>query len=90
MPCTWPDVFGTVRAAGDRDGINISAAAGYIVIIISASFCGRGAMWSYAFSFLPELRGRYILPLVEAYSVSGGTLCWLRRHSQKGEVSANC
>ena len=46
-------------------------AAGYIVIIISAYFDGRGATRSYNFSCPPDLRGRRILPLVEAYSISG-------------------
>ena len=53
--------------------------AGYVIIVISASFGGRGAMRSYDFACPLEPRGRHILSLVEAYSVGGGALYRSRR-----------
>ena len=45
---------------------------GYVTIVISDSFVGRGAMRSYAFAYFPKPRGRHILSLVEAHSIGGG------------------
>ena len=51
-----------------------SAAAGYVVVIVSTSFGGWGATPSYDFAFPPGLRGWLTLAVAEA----------------KREVGANC
>ena len=56
-----------------------STAAGYIVIIVPASFGGQGKMRSYTH----KQRGQSTISMVEAYSVGGGSLCRLPRQSQK-------
>ena len=38
-----------------------SSAVGYVVIVVSASFSGRGSTGSCDFTCLPELRGRRTL-----------------------------
>ena len=55
------DVSLEARWLGER-----SAAAGYVVIIISDSFGSQGVMWSYDSAFPPESRGQYIMLLAEA------------------------
>ena len=64
-----------------------SAAAGYIVIVISALFSGQGKMRSYAFACPPKPRGRNNLFLVEAYSVGGGALYRWRRRREKWKLA---
>ena len=60
-------------------------AAGYVVIVISASLSGQGATRSYT----PKPRGQSTLSVLEAYFVGGGSLCRLRRRRRKGEVGTN-
>ena len=47
------------------------AAAGYVVIVVSASFGGQGATRSYAFACLPEPRGQRTLSEAEAEAQRG-------------------
>ena len=48
-----------------------SAAAGYIIIIVSPSLGSQGATWSYDFAYPPKPRGRRTLS-VAGYSDRGG------------------
>ena len=57
-------------------------AAGYFILVISASFGGWGTTLSYDFAFLLKPRGG-------AYYVISGAICPLWRRKQKGDVSAN-
>ena len=68
----------------------MSTAAGYVVIVISASFDGQGEMRLYAFACPPKPRGRHILSLVEAYSIGGGTLQSVTETESKMEVGTYC
>ena len=51
--------------------MEISEAAGYVVLVVSASFGRRGATRSYYFACTPEPRERSTLP-VATYSGGGG------------------
>ena len=63
-----------------------SAAAEYVIIVISASLGGWGATRSYT----PEPRGWSTMLVVEAYSVGGSALYRWRWRRQKREVGENC
>ena len=76
------DAFLEVRWFAER-----SAAARYIVIVISASFIGRGAMRSYAFACPPKPRERHTMLLVESYSVGGGAIYQWQRKRRKGKLA---
>ena len=49
--------------------------------------CRPGEIWLYNFECPPELRGRHILLLVEAYSSGGSKLYWWQRLRQKGNLA---